>query len=84
MDTVKMPDIGAIIPSEKGRKIAYAIFALVSLIVGDSVVFAASAFGSVPPWLLAVSAVVVNTAPVFGGLAIANVGSTKEQVVSES
>lgn len=83
MSTVEMPSIGAIIPTVKGRKIAYAVFAAVSLLVGNAVVFASTAFGAVPAWLIAIAAVVTNTAPVFSGIAIAN-ASNSEVITSDT
>ena len=72
MSALPTPDIGAIIPSAKGRKIAYAIFAAVSILVGDAVIFAATVYGEPPVWLIGISAVLNNTAPVFASIAIAN------------
>lgn len=67
-----MPNIGAIIPTVRGRKIAYAIFAVCWIVIGDLTVYAAIAWESVPTWLIAAGAVVSNTAPIFAGIAIAN------------
>lgn len=72
MAQIDMPSIGAIIPTVRGRKIAYAIFSIISLVVGNAIVFASTAYGNVPLWLIASGAVVANTAPIFGGIAIAN------------
>jgi hypothetical protein len=76
MANIDMPHIGAIIPTVKGRKIAYAVFAACSILVGNAIVFASIAFGTVPLWLVALGAVVTNTAPVFAGIAIANATNT--------
>lgn len=70
--TLPVPDIGAIIPSAKGRKIAYAIFALISLIAGNALVFCAATMETVPSILIGITAVITNSAPAFAGLAIAN------------
>lgn len=70
--TLPVPDIGAIIPSAKGRKIAYAIFALISLIAGNALVFCAATMETVPGILIGITAVITNSAPAFAGLAIAN------------
>ena len=70
--TIPVPDIGAIIPSAKGRKIAYAIFALISLIAGNALVFCAATMETVPGILIGITAVITNSAPAFAGLAIAN------------
>lgn len=67
-----VPDIGAIIPTVRGRKIAYAIFALVSFIAGNTAVFCAITMDSVPVWVIGLTAVISNSAPAFAGVAIAN------------
>lgn len=69
---VAQPDLGSIIPSVKGRKIAYAIFAAVSFIVGNSVVFFSATGTTAPVWLIGLSAVIANAAPAFSAIAIAN------------
>lgn len=78
--TIPMPNIGAIIPTVKGRKIAYAVFAACSILIGDSTVFASIAFGEVPTWLIALGAVAANTAPIFAGIAIANAKVPEELI----
>lgn len=80
MANEQLPPIGAIIPSVRGRKIAYAIFAASWIIIGDLTVYASIAWGSVPLWLVALGAVVSNTAPIFAGIAIAN-AKDPEQIV---
>lgn len=70
--TIPVPDIGAIIPSAKGRKIAYAIFASISFISGNALIFCAATMSSVPVWLIGITAIITNSAPAFAGLAIAN------------
>lgn len=72
MASQELPNIGAIIPTVKGRKIAYAVFAVLWIVIGDLTVYASIAWGSVPLWLVALGAVVSNTAPIFAGIAIAN------------
>lgn len=69
---IPVPDIGAIIPSVRGRKIAYALFALVSFLAGNAAVFCAITMDSVPVWLIGLTAVITNSAPAFAGVAIAN------------
>lgn len=64
--------IGAIIPTAKGRKIAYGIYAGISLIVGNAAVGLAAANLEQPVWLVIASAVVANLAAPFSALAIAN------------
>ena len=67
--------IGAIIRTPKGRKIAYAIYAAVALVVGNSAVGLAAANIDQPVWLVISSAVVANLAAPFSALAIANAKS---------
>lgn len=66
------PTLGVVIPSPTGRKVAYAIYGLISFIVGNTVVFYAATQMDVPTWLIGAVAVVNNIAPVFGAVAIAN------------
>ena len=73
--TLGIPDIGAIIPSTRGRKIAYAVFALASFTVGNALVFSAAVYDTVPAWLIGLSAIVTNSAPAFSAIAIANAKS---------
>jgi hypothetical protein len=75
MAQIDIPNIGAIIPTVRGRKIAYAAFALISLIVGNALIFSATVYGQAPLWLVGIAAVVTNTAPIFSGIAMANVTS---------
>lgn len=72
MANIDMPNIGAIIPTVRGRKIAYAIFAAISLVAGNTLVFYAATVGQIPLWLIGVTAVITNTAPAFSAVAIAN------------
>lgn len=64
--------IGAIIPTAKGRKVAYAVYALVALVVGNTAVGLAAAEIAQPVWLIIASAVVANLAAPFSAIAIAN------------
>ena len=64
--------LGAIIPSAKGRRIAYAVYAAVSMIVGNTAVGLAAANIEQPVWLIIASAVVANLAAPFAALAISN------------
>ena len=69
--------LGVIIPSVKGRKVAYAVFAGVSLVV-TNVAVAFSAIGANnPAWLTIALAVVGNLAAPFGAIAIANASNKK-------
>jgi hypothetical protein len=71
-------DLGVIIPSAKGRKIAYAGYALLALIVGNvGVGFAAAGIGW-PVWLVVSVAIVNNLALPFGALALANASNTSK------
>lgn len=74
------PTLGAVIPSAKGRKVAYALYALVAFAVGNTVVFFAATQTDVPSWLIGAVAVVNNIAPVFGAVAIANAPSTPKKL----
>lgn len=64
--------LGAIIPSPKGRKIAYAVYAGIALAVGNTAVGLAAANIEQPVWLVIASAIVANLAAPFSALAIAN------------
>lgn len=76
VEYVQTPDesshLGAIIPTAKGRKIAYAIYAGVALIVGNAAVGFAAASVDQPVWLVIASAIVANLSAPFSALAIAN------------
>lgn len=72
--------LGAIIPSAQGRKIAYAVYGLISFVVGNAVVFYAATSMDVPVWLIGVVAVVNNCAPLFGAVAIANAPASAKQI----
>ncbi len=69
---IPVPDIGAIIPTVRGRKRAYMAYAVIALVVGNATVFCATAWGTVPGWLIAAGAVVSNCAPIFASIAVAN------------
>lgn len=64
--------LGAIIPTVRGRKIAYATYATVALIVGNTAVGLAAANIEQPVWLVISCAVVANLAAPFAALAISN------------
>jgi hypothetical protein len=68
--------LGAIIPTAKGRKIAYSIYAVIALIVGNTAVGFAAASLEQPVWLVIASAVIANLAAPFSALAIANAKNT--------
>lgn len=65
--------LGAIIATPRGRKIAYAIYAGIALVVGNTAVGLAAANLEQPIWLVIASAVVANLAAPFSALAISNV-----------
>ena len=65
-------DLGAIIPTAKGRKIAYAVYAALALAVGNTAVGFAAISVEQPAWLIVASAVIANLAAPFSALAIAN------------
>ena len=64
--------LGAIIPTAKGRRIAYAVYAGIALAVGNTAVGFAAAQIEQPVWLVVASAIVANLAAPFSALAIAN------------
>jgi hypothetical protein len=65
-------DLGVIIPSDKGRRIAYAVYTAASLVVTNVAVGFTAAGAEVPVWVIVSLAVVGNLATPFGALAIAN------------
>ena len=67
--------LGAIIPTAKGRKWAYAGYALVSLLVTNALIGWSAAGLDAPTWLIVSSAIVANLAAPFSALAIANARS---------
>ena len=67
--------LGAIIPTAKGRKWAYAIYAGVSLLVTNALIGFSAAAIDAPTWLVVASAIVANLAAPFSALAIANAKS---------
>lgn len=70
-------DLGAIIPSAKGRKIAYAVFAGTSLVVTNTAVGFAALHAEFPAWLVVSLAVIGNLATPFASIAIANASDKK-------
>ena len=70
-------DIGVIIPNPKARRLAYAVYTGVSLIVTNVAVGFTAAQAPVPVWLIVSLAVVGNLATPFGALAIANAKSSE-------
>lgn len=74
---VQTQALGVIIPSAAGRKLAYAVYAGLSLVV-TNVAVAFSAIGANnPAWLTIGLAVIGNLAAPFGALAIANASTKK-------
>jgi len=72
-------NIGVIIPTAKGRKLAYAIYVGISFLVTNTVVAYSTLELPLPAWLKIALAVIGNTAVAFGGIAIAN---AKDESVS--
>ena len=70
-------DLGVIIPTAKGRKIAYIVFALVAIIVGNVGVGFAAAGSGWPTWLVVAVAVTNNMVPLFSAIAVANASDKK-------
>lgn len=69
--------LGILIPSAKGRKIAYALYGLAALIVSNLAVGIMAAGIQAPIWLIVASALVGNLAVPFTTLAIANASNKK-------
>jgi hypothetical protein len=65
-------NLGVIIPSVKGRKVAYAVYAGLSLVVTNVAVAFSSIGAHNPAWLTISLAVIGNLAAPFGAIAIAN------------
>jgi len=72
IEALPEPDLGAIIPTAKGRKVAYALYAGVSLVVANTAVAFAALQTAFPAWLVVALAVVGNLATPFSAIAIAN------------
>lgn len=70
-------DLGVIIPTVKGRKIAYAIFAATALVITNTAVAFAALQEPWPAWLIVSVAVIGNLATPFAALAIANASDKK-------
>jgi peptidoglycan hydrolase-like protein with peptidoglycan-binding domain len=70
-------DLGAIIPSAKGRKIAYSVYMAASLAITNTAIGFAALHAEFPAWLIVSIAVVGNLATPFGALAIANASPKK-------
>ena len=69
--------LGILIPSAKGRKIAYAAYGLAALLVSNLAVGIMAAGVEAPVWLVVASALVGNLAVPFTTLAIANASNKK-------
>ena len=68
--------LGILIPQAKNRKIAYAIYGLVSLVVSNAAVGVVASGTQAPIWLIIGLAVVGNLGAPFATLAIANAGNS--------
>jgi peptidoglycan hydrolase-like protein with peptidoglycan-binding domain len=69
--------LGILIPEAKNRKLAYAIYGLVSLVVSNVAVGVVASGTEAPIWLIIGLAVVGNLGAPFATLAIANAGTKK-------
>lgn len=69
--------LGILIPSSKGRKIAYALYGLAALVVSNFGVAVMASGTEAPIWLIIASAIVGNLAVPFTTLAIANASNKK-------
>ncbi|MFM7008786.1 MAG: peptidoglycan DD-metalloendopeptidase family protein [Betaproteobacteria bacterium] len=72
-------NIGVIIPTAKGRKIAYAAYSGVSLIATNAAVGFAAVGADFPAWLVVSLAVIGNLATPFAALAIANASNGEKK-----
>lgn len=70
-------DLGAIITSPRHRVVAYAIFALLAMTIGNTAVGFASLQLPFPSWLVVATALVNNLAVPFAALAVANAKTAK-------
>jgi len=70
--------LGILIPEAKNRKMAYAIYGLVSLVVSNAAVGLVASGAQAPAWLIVLLAVVGNLAAPFATLAIANADNAKK------
>ena len=70
-------DLGVIIPSAKGRKIAYIVYALIALVVGNVGVAYGAAGNGWPVWLVVAVAITNNLAVPFASIAVANASNKK-------
>jgi hypothetical protein len=76
--TEQSTDLGSIITTVKGRKIAYAVYALAGLVVTNVSVGFAATQTAFPAWLTVALAVIGNLATPFGAIAIANAKTNKK------
>jgi len=65
-------DIGAIIPTVKGRKIAYAVYALCSLVITNAAIGFSATQVTFPAWLIVSLAIIGNLSTPFAAIAIDN------------
>jgi len=68
--------LGVLIPSVRGRKIAYAIYSIVSLILANITLSFSTLQAPLPGWLVISLTVVGNLAAPIGALAIVNAGKS--------
>jgi hypothetical protein len=69
--------LGILIPDPKNRKIAYAVYGLISLVVSNAAVGVVASGNEAPAWLIVCLAVIGNLGAPFATLAIANAGNKK-------
>ena len=70
--------LGILIPKAKNRKIAYAVYGLISLVVSNAAVGVVASGTEAPLWLIIGLAVVGNLGAPFATLAIANAGNSQK------
>jgi peptidoglycan hydrolase-like protein with peptidoglycan-binding domain len=70
--------LGILIPKAKNRKLAYALYGLVSLVVSNVSIGIVASGLPAPAWMIVLLAVVGNLAAPFAALAIANAGNSNK------
>jgi hypothetical protein len=70
--------LGILIPDPKRRKLAYALYGLISLVISNVAVGVLASGTQAPGWLVIALAVTGNLAAPFATLAIANAGTNKK------
>ena len=75
MSTVPMPNLGNVIESTQKRKVIFAVYAILAILVGVIGAYYTGAGIETPAWLAGVNSATVLLGSVTSGLALANVPS---------